>query len=192
MSFKTFLRTAAVCTAVFAITGCGSTYYLKHNTASTEFSSQQKATLTSKKFAVPCRVEIICPDDLTGTNGSSVCHYPLKKILADVFSNATYAVFEQPAGEVIDAFTVKVEVFKSELDMDEETYSLHLLVTLEEPGEKKILTLRADKMMHGECESETMVPDLVYSAAKELAVDVMKDFRNNPKVLRTVSRFEKK
>ena len=112
-------------------TGCGSTYFLKHDPQSAEFSSTQRGVLAAHKSNVPCRVEVICPDDMVGELGYfSLAHYPLKQILKDTFSNAVYASFNQPGGEVIDAFTLRVEVFKSELDMHAGVYSLYLLVLL--------------------------------------------------------------
>jgi len=116
----------------------------------------------------------------------------LKQILKDTFSNAVYASFNQPGGEVVDAFTLRVEVFRSELDMHAEVYSLYLLITLEEPGEKKVVTLRQEKTVHGEIKSEEMVPELVYSAAKELAIESVQELKDNPKVIKTVSRFADK
>lgn len=174
-------------------TGCGSIFYLKHSPEGAEFSAAQRGALVANKSNVPCRMEVICPDDMVGQLGRfSLAHYPLKQILKDTFSNAVYAAFNQPGGEVIDAFTIRVEVFKSELDMREEVYTLHLLVTLQEPGEKKILTLHQEKTVHGEVKSDHDVPDIVYIAAKELAVDSVKELKSNPKVIKTVSRFEEK
>ncbi len=176
-----------------SLTGCGSIFYLKHSPQGAEFSATQKSALTASKSNVPCRLEVICPDDMVGQLGRfSLAHYPLKQILKDTFSNAVYAAFNQPGGEVIDAFTLRVEVFKSELDMREEVYTLHLLVTLQEPGEKKILTLHQEKTVHGEVKSDNDVPDIIYIAAKELAVDSVKELKSNPKVIKTISRFEEK
>ena len=174
-------------------TGCGSVFYLKHSPEGAEFSAAQKSVLVANKSNVPCRLEVICPDDMVGQLGHfSLAHYPLKQILKDTFSNAVYAAFNQPGGEVIDAFTLRVEVFQSELDMREEVYTLHLLVTLQEPGEKKILTLHQEKTVHGEVKSDYDVPDIVYTAAKDLAVESVKELKANPKVIKTISRFEEK
>jgi len=179
--------------ATVLMTGCGSTYYLRHSPQSAEFSPAQKGELAAHKSNVPCRVEVICPDDMVGELGYfSLAHYPLKQILKDTFSNAVYASFNQPGGEVVDAFTLRVEVFKSELDMHAEVYSLYLLITLQEPGEKKIITLRQEKTLHGDIKSDNDVPEIVYSAAKELAVESVKELKGNPKVIKTVSRFEEK
>ena len=156
--FHSFILTLLVFT-----TGCGSIFYLKHSPQGAEFSASQKGVLAANKSNVPCRVEVICPDDMVGQLGRfSLAHYPLKQILKDTFSNAVYAAFNQPGGEVIDAFTLRVEVYRSELDMREEVYTLHLLVTLQEPGEKKILTLHQEKTVHGEVKSDYDVPDIVY------------------------------
>ncbi|HBC87718.1 MAG TPA: hypothetical protein DCZ94_12235 [Lentisphaeria bacterium] len=179
--------------ATVLMTGCGSTYYLKHTPQGAEFSAAQRGVLTANRSNVPCRVEVICPDDMVGELGHfSLAHYPLKQILKDTFSNAVYASFNQPGGEVVDAFTLQVNVFKSELDMHDETYTLVLLITLQEPGEKKVLTLQQEKTMHGEVKSDELVPDIVYDAAKELAIESVKELKTNPKVIKTVSRFEEK
>ncbi|MFZ2658092.1 MAG: hypothetical protein WAX69_24380 [Victivallales bacterium] len=190
MKFLLFILLASIS---MLTTGCGSIYYLKHTPQSAEFSPDQKGVLAANKSNVPCRVEVICPDDMVGELGHfSLAHYPLKQILKDTFSNAVYASFNQPGGEVVDAFTLRVEVFKSELDMHAQVYSLYLLITLEEPGEKKVVTLRQEKTVHGDIKSEEVVPELVYSAAKDLAVDSVKDLKSNPKVIKTVSRFSDK
>ncbi len=174
-------------------TGCGSIFYLKHSPQEAEFSTAQKGVLAASKSNVPCRLEVICPDDMVGELGYfSLAHYPLKQILKDTFSNAVYAAFNQPGGEVIDAFTLRVEVFKSELDMHGEVYTLHLLVTIQEPGEKKILTLHQEKTVHGQIKSDYDVPEIVYTAAKDLAVESVKELKANPKVIKTISRFEEK
>ncbi len=178
---------------VLLTTGCGSTYYLKHAPQGSEFSAAQRGVLAAHKSNVPCRVEVICPDDMVGELGwFSLAHYPLKQILKDTFSNAVYSAFNQPGGEVVDAFTLQVNVFKSELDMHAGNYTLVLLITLQEPGEKKILTLQQEKTVHGEVSSDVLVPDIVYTAAKELAIDSVKELKGNPKVIKTVSRFEEK
>lgn len=190
MRFLFYLFTLCI---LISGTGCGSTFYLKHSPQGAEFSSSQRGILAANKSNVPCRVEVICPDDMTGDLGYfSRAHYPLKQILKDTFSNAVYAAFNQPGGEVIDAFTLRVDVFKSELDMHNEVYTLHLLITLQEPGEKKILTLHQEKTVHGEVKSDNDVPDIVYIAAKDIAVDSVKELKANPKVIKTVSRFEEK
>ncbi len=188
-----FLTYALIVSASLLMTGCGSTYYLKHASQGSEFSPEQKGVLAAHRSNVPCRVEVICPDDMVGELGYfSLAHYPLKQILKDTFSNAVYASFNQPGGEVIDAFTMQVNVFKSELDMHAETYTLVLLITLQEPGEKKILTLQEEKTVHGKVTSDEVVPDIVYTAAKELAVDSVKELKGNPKVIKTISRFSDK
>ncbi len=180
-------------TLLVSTTGCGSIFYLKHSPQGAEFSAAQKGALAANKSNVPCRLEVICPDDMVGQLGHfSLAHYPLKQILKDTFSNAVYAAFNQPGGEVIDAFTLRVEVFKSELDMREEVFTLHLLVTLQEPGEKKILTLHQEKTVHGEIKSDYDVPDIIYTASKDLAVESVKELKSNPKVIKTISRFEEK
>ncbi|MFA6290628.1 MAG: hypothetical protein WC637_02540 [Victivallales bacterium] len=190
MKFLLYLFTLSL---LFFSTGCGSIFYLKHSPQGAEFSAAQKGVLAANKSNVPCRLEVICPDDMVGQLGRfSLAHYPLKQILKDTFSNAVYAAFNQPGGEVIDAFTLRIEVYRSELDMREGLYTLHLLVTIQEPGEKKILTLHQEKTVHGEVKSDFDVPDIVYLAAKDIAVESVKELKSNPKVIKTISRFEEK
>ncbi len=187
----------AICAAV-VLSGCGSTMFLRHNESLAQLGSQQKSALLAKKNNVPCRIEIICPDDMTGKYSSffssSIVHYPLKQILRDSFNNAVYCAFEQPGGEVLDAFTLKVDVFKSQLEMDssDANYNLYLMVTFDEPGEKKVVTIRADKMLDGAAKGRGEVPPVIYTVAKDLAIDVIKQLKEDPKVVKTISRFEKK
>ncbi len=184
--------------ATLFLSGCGSTLYMRHNESLAELSSAQKSALLAKKNNVPCRVEIICPDDMCGkystTFSSNVVHYPLKQILRDSFNSAVYCAFEQPGGEILDSFTLKVDVFKSQLDMDssDAAYTLYLMVTLDEPGEKKVVTIRADKTLDGPVKHQKEVPTVIYDVAKDLAIDVIKQLKQDPKVIKTISRFEKK
>ena len=192
-------RFAAVAALAF-LTGCSSIHYMSNSSAGSELSSQQKASLQAKKSAVPCRVEIICPSDMAGKYdsffSSAVCHYPLEQVLEQCFSNAVYCAFEQPGGEVLDAFTLKVEVYKSELSMDssEAVYSVSLNLTFEEPGEKKVTSFSIEKTITapmGEAGPKA-VPAAVYEAIKAAAIDSIAKLRSEAKVIKTVKRFEKK
>ncbi len=193
VSSRKFASVAIIAMASVLSGACSSTYHMTHSPSNAEFTSAQKSALSAKKSHVPCRLEVVCPDDMTAPVGwSSISHYPLKQIVKDVFSNALYSSFDQPGGEVLDAFTLRVEVFKSELDMSDGFYSLQLLATLEEPGEKKIVTLSVDKTVHSEEDERNVVPVMVYTASKELAIEVLNGLKANPKVVKTVSRFERK
>lgn len=179
--------------------GCSSVYHMSNPGTSTELSQQQKAGLLAKKNAVPCRVEVICPPDMVGRYEtfftSNTCHYPLEKILEQCFSNAVYSAFEQPGGEVLDAFTLKVEVYKSELNMDsdEATYNISLNIVFEEPGEKKITSFSMEKSMTAPVKNgATVVPEAIYAGVKETAIDTIGKLKLDPKVVKTVKRFEKR
>ena len=196
MSFATRL----ILIPVLALSaGCSSVYHMSNSGSLTELSAQQKSELLAKKSAVPCRVEVICPADMVGRYDtfftSNICHYPLEKIIEQGFSNAVYSAFEQPGGEVLDAFTMKVEVYKSELDMDssEATYNISLNITFEEPGEKKVTSFSIEKSVTAPVKNgAVMVPDAIYNGVKEAAVDTINKLKMDPKVVKTVKRFEKK
>ena len=181
--------------------GCSSIYHMSTLNSAAELSQQQKSTLIAKKYAVPCRVEVICPGDMVGKYDtfftSNVCHYPLEQILEHSYSDAVYTSFEQPGGEVLDAFTLKVEVYKSELKMDssEATYNLSLNIALNEPGEKKVTTFCVEKSATASLKGDnpgSTVPDAVYQGVKEAVVDTISKLKLDPKVVKTVKRFEKK
>jgi len=186
--------------ALLACAGCSSVYHLANQPNSTELSQAQKAALLAKKSAVPCRVDVICPSDMVGKYNtfftSNVCHYPLEKILEQAFSNAVYSSFEQPGGEILDAFTLKVEVYKSQLLMSktDATYTISLNITLEEPGEKKVITFNEEKTnfipIKGNVKTE--VPEAVYEVVKEAAVSALNKIKTDPKAIKTIKRFEKK
>ncbi len=194
-----FARLAVIPALALMAAGCSSVYHMSNPASSTELSQAQKSSLLAKKSSVPCRVEVICPADMVGRYDtfftSNVCHYPLEKIIEQSFSNAVYSSFEQPGGEVLDAFTLKVEVYKSELQMDssEATYSLTLNVTFEEPGEKKVTSFSVDKSVTAPVTAAAAtVPDAIYNGVKEAAVDTISKLKLDPKVVKTVKRFEKK
>jgi hypothetical protein len=123
-----------------------------------------------------------------------VVHYPLKQILSGCFGNALYSSFDQPSGEVIDSFTLFVDAHASLLAMSgsKAIYDLKLHITLAEPGEKKVVTLDMNKFVSGPVTSDDDVPDAVYDAVRGLAIDTMSSLKSNPKVLKTVKRFEQK
>lgn len=182
-----------------ATAGCSSVYYMSNPGSGSELSQPQRSALLAKKSAVPCRVEVICPPDMVGRYetffSSNTCHYPLEKILEQSFSNAVYSAFEQPGGEVLDAFTMKVEVYKSELNMDssDATFNLSLNVTFEEPGEKKVTSFSIEKSVTADVKNgANVVPDAIYNGVKEAAIDTINKLKMDPKVVKTVKRFEKK
>jgi len=181
--------------------GCSSVYHMSTVNSAAELSQQQKSSLIAKKYAVPCRVEVICPADMVGKYDtfftSNVCHYPLDKILEHSYSDAVYTAFEQPGGEVLDAFTLKIEVYKSELKMDssEAVYNLSLNVALDEPGEKKVTTFSVEKSVTAPIKDGNpgaVVPEAIYKGVKEAVIDTIGKLKNDPKVVKTVKRFERK
>ena len=187
--------------ALILCSSCSSVYHMSTLNSAAELTPQQKSSMLTKKYAVPCRVEVICPGDMVGKYDtfftSNTCHYPLEQILEHSYSDAIYTSFEQPGGEVLDAFTLKVEVFKSELKMDssEATYSLSLNIALDEPGEKKVTTFTIEKSVSAPITASTpgnVVPEAVYKGVKEAVVETIAKLKLDPKVVKTVKRFEKK
>ena len=93
------------------ISGCRTNHMLKADPNLSDISAVQIKKLNKKRLHVPCRVEVHCPDSLVGSRGgfSSIFHsqyyyYPLQEILKSSFKSAAFAVFDQPGGEIIDAF----------------------------------------------------------------------------------------
>ena len=91
-------------------------------------------------------------------------------------------------------FNLYVTVPESYLNIssDKAEYLLHVIVTFNEPGEKKITAWSVHKHLALPYTGNKTVPDAIYQATKEVAYEVLKKLTENPKVLRTVRRFEDK
>ena len=185
--------------AVVAIGGCTSVVMPPADPNKSDLTEKQVAELSRKKLHVPCRVEIHCADSLVG-NSTSVWnkydryYYPLQDILTNSFQSAAYVAFDQPGGEIIDAFTIYVTVPESRLRIgnEEAEYNVQLIVRFLEPGEKKVMALGLKEHYEAPFMNEEEVPPVVYSGARDLAYRTMKKLLNSPKVIRTVRRFEDK
>jgi hypothetical protein len=181
---------------VVSFCGCNSVYMPSVDPNKSDLTAEQTAALSKTKFKVPCRVEVHCPDSLTG-NGPNVFsedtyHYPLQEILRNSFSSASGKIFESPRNEVIDAFTVYVTVPESQLVVSGGVaqYTLDVIVVLKEPGEKKIDAFELKKTIELPHENKKEVPASIYKAAQEVAFESAKKLSENPKVMKTVKRFE--
>jgi len=182
---------------LLGVVGCTSVIRPSANPNESDLTKSQIAQLSKRKMHVPCRVEVHCPDSLVGNSSSMHSdydryYYPLQDILTNSFNSAIYAAFDQPGGEIVDAFTLYVTVPESRLSVgwSEAGYNVQIIVRLDEPGEKKITALSLKQHYEKPFANEKEVPPVVYFAARELAFKTLKKLQNNPKVIRTVRRFE--
>jgi hypothetical protein len=141
-------------------------------------------------------VEVHCPDSMVGSGPNTFTedtyHYPLQEILRNGFNSAAGKIFESPRSEVIDAFTVYVTVPESQLMISGGVaqYTLDVIVVLKEPGEKKIDAFELKKTVELPHENKKEIPDAIYKAVQEVAFESAKKLSANPKVMKTVKRFE--
>ena len=182
---------------IVAMVGCTSVVMPPADPNKSDLTKKQAAELSRRKLHVPCRVEVHCADSLVG-NSTSVWndydryYYPLQDILSNSFKNAAYTAFDQPGGEIIDAFTIYVTVPESRLKVSngEAEYNVQVIVRFLEPGEKKVTALGLKEHYEASFINEEEVPPVVYDAARDLAYRTMKKLLSSPKVIRTVKRFE--
>lgn len=181
--------------------GCRTNHMLEADPNKSDILPEQARNLSKKRLHVPCRVEVHCPDSLVGEKSgfssifsSHYFYYPLQEILKSSFKSAAFSVFDQPGGEIIDAFNLYVTVPESNLNISSESaeYLLQVIVSFNEPGEKKITAWSIHKHLELPYQDQEKVPDAIYQATREVAFEVMKKLTENPKVLRTVRRFEDK
>jgi hypothetical protein len=178
--------------------GCSHVYMPSVDPNKSDMSPEQTTILTKTKLKVPCRVEVHCPDNLTGSDpgffSDDSFHYPLQEIIRNSFNSATQKTFEAPRSEVIDAFTVNVTVPESSLEVDGETarYSLHVVVLFKEPGEKKIEAFELKKQLEMPFENKKEVAPVIYRMCQEIAFEATKKLSESPKVKKTIKRFEER
>lgn len=190
-----FLSLIAVAIAIFTC-GCHRVYRPAVNPNKSDLTVEQSALLQKSKLRVPCRVEVHCPDVLTGTGSTfwrnETFYYPLQEIIRNSFTSAAGKLFESPRNEIIDAFTIYVTVPESQLRVsgDDAHYTLQVIVIFKEPGEKKIDAFEITKSLDGVCENRREVPPVVYDLARDVAFQAMRKLATNPKVLKTVKRLE--
>jgi hypothetical protein len=185
--------------AALMFAGCRTNHMPPANPNKSDLTAEQKGKLSARKMHVPCRIEVHCPASLVGDRSSIFScfdhhfhYYPLQDILRNSFQSAAYSVFDQPGSEVIDAFTIYITVPESRLNVsgDEAEYFVNIIVTLNEPGEKKITAWSLSKRSEAPFFNENEVPPVIYEVCRDIAYETMMKLIKNPKVLRTVKRFE--
>lgn len=195
---KKIIFISAIAAMAGLITGCGTTFMPPVEPSKSDMSAEQSRTLSSRKIHVPCRVEVHCADSLVGLRDSffftDSYYYPLQEILSNSFKSAAYKVFDAPGGEVIDAFTLHVTVPESNLDVawGKANYLIQVIVRFNEPGEKKVVAKSFQKHVQLPLNGNNHVPQSVYTACRDIAFDALKDIVKNPRVQRTVKRFEER
>lgn len=188
-----YASAAAVC---LAAAGCNATYMPAADPNRSDLVPAQAQQINAKKIHVPCRIEVHCADSMVGQRDSffytDYYHYPLQQILTNSFKNAAYQVFDPPGGEVIDAFNLYVTVPESNLDVawGKANYILHVIVRFDEPGEKKVIATSIAKHVQLPFPNHNQVPDAVYQACRDAAFEAMQRIIKDPKVHKTVRRFE--
>lgn len=184
--------------SIIALGACSSTHMPPADPNQSDLSKTQLGQLSKKKLHVPCRVEVHCPNNLKGDSDAfwrdHYYNYPLKEILTNSFKNAIYAAFDQPGSEVIDAFTVYVTVPNSRLlyTGGEAEYQIQIIVRFDEPGEKKVTAFSLEESIEAPVTNFNAVPPVVYDASRKLAYRAIETIIQNPKVIKTVKRFEEK
>ena len=191
---------ASVYLFIFLMVGCRTNHMPVADPNASDLTLKQKSELAEKKLHVPCRVEVQCPNSLTGDDSTFFIslfnhhfyYYPLQDILTNSFNNAIYSVFDQPKGEILDSFNLYVTVPESILNISggNSEYFLHLIVKFTEPGEKKIKAFGVRVHLERPMGNDDEVPPVIYEAAQIAAYKTLLKLTKSPKVLRTVSRFE--
>lgn len=184
--------------------GCVRDYYPQPNPTKAVPDQSELKEITGIRYQVPVVVSVIAVNDMTGQNKSIwdgsplgwryLYHYPLKQLVGDCYNNVVYKVFDQPGGEVIDSFELKVTPLNSLLteDSPDVQYKLSVLVNFYEPGGKLLYGEKIDGYKRGNFSSPGEMPDIVYSTIKEVAVDSIAKILKDKKVLTAIARFNKK
>ncbi len=179
--------------------GCNSVYNLKMNPEKTDFAQNQTMRLESRHFRIPCRIVVQCPETMIGIRDSlfftDTYRYPLEMILDYTFKSIAFQVFDAPGNEVVDAFTMTVTVPESILDVawGEGNYSLTAIVRFDDPREKRLIGFTVTKqVIVAMPEDKNRVPSCIYTACKEVAFDAMKTIVKDPRVLKTIRRYEER
>ena len=180
------------------LAGCNATYMPPADPNMSDLTPQQVQEIGKRKIHVPCAVEVHCDNSLSGQRDSAFFtdyyYYPLQSILSNSFRHAAYQVFEPAKGEVIDSFTAYVTVQESTLDVawGKANYQLQIVVRFDEPGEKKIMAVSISKSVQLPLVDNDKVPDAIYVACRDAAFEAMQKLLANPKLWKTVKRFEDK
>jgi hypothetical protein len=167
-----------------AVLGCGCVnhYYPQTNPAKAVPDNSEITGITGIRYQVPVVINVIAANDMTGQNKSIwdgsplgwryLYHYPLKQLVGDCYNNIVYKVFDQPGGEVIDAFELKITPLNSLLSEDDPKvqYTLCVLVNFYEPGGKLLFGEKFDGSKYGNFNGTNEVPDVIYTTIKGVAV----------------------
>lgn len=196
MKYRIFILAAS---ALLLLTGCNSVYNLKMSPEKTDFQQNQTRRLESRHFRIPCRINIQCPETMVGIRDSlfftDTYRYPLEMILDYTFKSIAFQVFDAPGNEVVDAFTLTVTVPESILDVawGDGNYSLTAIIRFDDPREKRLIGFSMTRQITVPMpEEKDEVPACIYEACREIAFDAMKNIVKDPRVLKTIRRYEER
>lgn len=194
MTLKNLLIIGCVTAALAGIgIGCTSHSYPVVDPDKAVPTQDELARISGKRYHVPVRIVVNASDSMVGKVGGKLMHYPLRNIIESCFDNITYKVFDQPHGEVINSFELRLEPSVSILSSSWGTakYKLVLYATFYEPGEKRLNSFALDTTKSSSF-SSGQIPDAVFDAVKELAVDTMQRIINSSQAQRAIARFEER
>ncbi len=179
--------------------GCNSVYNLKMNPEQTDFQQNQIRQLEARHFRIPCRINIQCPETMVGIRDAlfftDTYRYPLDMILDYTFKSIAFQVFDAPGNEVVDSFTLTVTIPESILDVawGEGNYSLTAIIRFDDPREKRLCGFSLSRQVTVPMpENKDEVPACIYTACREIAFDAMKMIVKDPRVLKTIRRYEER
>lgn len=179
--------------------GCNSVYNLKMNPEQTDFQQNQIRQLEARHFRIPCRINIQCPETMVGIRDAlfftDTYRYPLDMILDYTFKSIAFQVFDAPGNEVVDSFTLTVTIPESILDVawGEGNYSLTAIIRFDDPREKRLCGFSLSRQVTVPMpENKDEVPACIYTACRKIAFDAMKMIVKDPRVLKTIRRYEER
>lgn len=179
--------------------GCNSVYNLKMSPEQTDFQQNQIRQLEARHFRIPCRINIQCPETMVGIRDAlfftDTYRYPLDMILDYTFKSIAFQVFDAPGNEVVDSFTLTVTIPESILDVawGEGNYSLTAIIRFDDPREKRLCGFSLSRQVTVPMpENKDEVPACIYTACREIAFDAMKMIVKDPRVLKTIRRYEER
>ncbi len=194
MTIKHLLMTGCIMVAAVGLgVGCTSHRYPVVDPDKAVPTRDELKKISGKRHHVPVRIIVNASDSMVGKVGGNLMYYPLRQIIESCFDNITYKVFDQPHGEVINSFELKIEPSVSILSTSWGTasYKLVLYATFYEPGEKRLNSFCLDTTKSSSFSSD-QIPDVVFDAVKELAVETMYKIINSAQSQRAIARFEER
>lgn len=147
----------------------------------------------TRKFNAPLRVNVIGPDDYAGQRSgllnSYTYSYPVKDLIRDILNPAIYTVFNEPRLEVQHAFNLEVEIFESQLRLEDTgaPYQLFLKYRLYLPGEKLLTSREVVKQRVGTIPGANEVPGVVYETIRDAVREIVEQIQSDPKLLPAVT-----